>query len=203
LSLNTNRTSKRPLPHTLIACLALVLSLLLGLGACTVPGTLQPTATPPATATTAALAPLPTPTSTQAATATTRSTTTSATTQSSPAATTARATATAPPTATATAGRATPVTRGTPGTPEPFNATAEQPCRDTDFNNKPLPAKDATVATVEQAYHCLLLHYVDHKTLDHRTLLNGSWDTIKQAGQGLFSDSDMAPLALTGDADAD
>ncbi|MGN6362110.1 MAG: S41 family peptidase [Thermomicrobiales bacterium] len=206
--MNADRTTNRPLTRTLGACAALLLSLLLGLGACTIPGNLQPTATPAATATTAAFAPLPTPTATQAATAPTSATTaaaatTAVTTPATPTATTARVTATAAPTATATAGRATPVTRGTPGTPVPFNATAEQPCRDTDFNNKPLPQKDATVTTVEQAYRCLLLHYVDHKTLDNRTLLNGSWDTIKQAGQGLFSDSDMAPLALTGDVDAD
>ena len=104
---------------------------------------------------------------------------------------------------TATPGRATPGTPAAARDPEPFTPTDEEPCRATDFERKPLPEQPATVDTIDQAYHCLLLHYVDRKTFDHQVLLNGSWTTIGQAGRSLFAAEDTAPLALTGDREAD
>ena len=59
------------------------------------------------------------------------------------------------------------------------------------------------MATIEQVYRCILLHYVDRNTFDHRVLLNGSWSYLERAGQGLFAPEDTAPLALTGDREAD
>lgn len=107
------------------------------------------------------------------------------------------------PRGTATPGRATPGTPAVARDPEPFTPTDEEPCRATDFERKPLPEQPATVETIDQAYHCLLLHYVDRQTLDHQVLLNGSWTAIGQAGRSLFAAADTAPLALTGDREAD
>ncbi|MFN8514070.1 MAG: S41 family peptidase [Thermomicrobiales bacterium] len=59
----------------------------------------------------------------------------------------------------------------------------------------------STLATVEQAYRCLLLHHVSRNTtLDHKVLLNGAWDIFKEAG---LPAEDAAPLVLTGDKEKD
>jgi carboxyl-terminal processing protease len=213
-----------------LALTILCLGLLLALGACTIPGTPidEPTATVPATATTAAAAKTPTAAVTAPATVTATASATrgaSATASITPrasatptratppaanatptraAATPARGTAT-PGRGTATPGRVTATSVGGRGTPtatrEPFTPTADEPCRDADLDLPPLPESAATIATIEQAYRCLLLHYVDRKNgLDNRVLLNGAWDIFKQAG---LPAADVPPLALTGDRDAD
>src|SRR5438067_4010898 len=92
---------------------------------------------------------------------------------------------------------------GATPTHAPFAATKDEPCHETERKEAPLPEKPATAATIEQAYRCFLRHYVDHATMDHRVLLNGAWDYLAQAGQGLFTADDTAPLALTGDREAD
>jgi len=209
-----------PLPRRrtapLLASLFLTLSLLLS--ACTIPGTpieSTPTATPPAASpTTVAAASTPAPT---AQISTPRATANTTTAVATPATATTRTPtrSTATPAANATPTRGTPSSgrgtatpasgRGTPGaTPtarEPFTATKDEPCRDADLEQAPLPEKAATVATIEQAYRCLLLNYVDHKTtLDHKVLLNGAWNIFQQAG---LPTADTAPLVLTGDREAD
>jgi carboxyl-terminal processing protease len=199
----------------ILASLYLTLALLLS--ACTFPGT-PITPTPAATATIAS-----TPTTIAAANTATPAATARGTAAATPATPTGGATRTV---ATPTRGAATPAanatpTRGTPspargaatptagrGTPgattaarESFTATKDEPCRDADLEQAPLPERAATVETVEQAYRCLLLHYVDRKTtLDHQVLLNGAWDIFRQAG---LPAADTAPLALTGDKEAD
>jgi carboxyl-terminal processing protease len=195
----------------------LFLTLSILLSACTIPGTpieLTPTATPPAASpTTVAATNTPAPTTqvntprASASAAAIASPTTAAPRTPTGGAATPPANAT-PTRGTPSPGRgtATPTRgRGTPGaTPtarEPFTATKDEPCRDADLEQAPLPEKAATVATIEQAYRCLLLHYVDHKTtLDHKVLLNGAWDIFRQAG---LPAADTAPLVLTGDREAD
>lgn len=199
--------------RTVLTLLSLYLTLSILLSACTIPGTpieLTPTVAPPTAApTTVAAISTPIPT----AQVTTPTTTANATPTTIPTRTPTRSAAT--PAANATPTRGTPSPgrgtttpasgRGTPGaTPtarEPFIATNDEPCRDADLELAPLPEKAATVATVEQAYRCLLLHYVDRKTtLDHKVLLNGAWDIFRQAG---LPAADTAPLVLTGDREAD
>ncbi len=203
------------------ALTTLCLGLLLALAACTFPGTpiADPTATTAATATVAAAANTPTVVATAAASATRGASATASPTASAtarPSATPTRAgtpAANATPTrpaatptrGTATPGRgtATPVSgRGTPtATREPFTPTADEPCRDADLEQPPLPEGAATLATIEQAYRCILLNYVDRNSgLDNKVLLNGAWDIFKQAG---LPAADVPTLALTGDRDAD
>lgn len=190
------------LPRRVVLIALLAVALLVG---CTVPGRLVATPTTDATpGTPAALAtttepatPVASATPTATRTATAAGTPTS--TRAATAATTRRTATTASPTrGTPTSARATPN-----ATREPFTATRDQPCNQTDFDQKPLPEKKATVATIEQGYRCLLLNYVDKHTMDHRVLLNGSWSYLAQAGQGLFTAEDTAALALTGDREAD
>ncbi len=188
------RTAPRKRISTLISLLVV---LTIFLAACTFPGTpLTPTPLATVAATNTAAAQV-TP-STAPATPTTLPV---IATPTRTAATPTRGSAT-PTRATATPGRSTPgATPGaTPTAREPFTATNDQPCRDADLSIAPLPEKSATVATVEQAYRCILLHYVDRKTLDHKILLNGAWDIFKEAG---LPAADTAPLALTGDREAD
>lgn len=195
-----SRRNSGCLPRRVVLIALLAVALLAG---CTVPGRLVATSTPGATAGThapLASATVPaTPVGSPTATAV-RATTAVGTPTSTRA-----ATAAATRTAAASPTRGTPTTaRATPNaTREPFTATREQPCNQTDFEQKPLPEKKATVATIEQGYRCLLLHYVDKHTMDHRVLLNGSWSYLAQAGQGLFTAEDTAALALTGDREAD
>jgi serine/threonine-protein kinase len=102
-----------------------------------------------------------------------------------------------------TPGRGTPATgQATPSaTRTPFAPTAEEPCVASDFVTPPLSEGTSTVATIEQAYRCLLLHHVSRKTtLDHEVLLNGAWDIFKEAG---LPAEDAAPLVLTGEVEAD
>lgn len=210
------QSPRRRRGRTTLALTTFCLGLLLALTACTFPGTPidEPTATVPATATTVAAANTPTVSVT---TTTVASATRGASATVSP---TARATprASATPTrastpaakATPTRGTATPARgiatptagRGTPtGTREPFTPTADQPCRDADLDLPPLPESAATLATIEQAYRCILLNYVDRNNgLDNTVLLNGAWDIFKQAG---LPAADVPTLALTGDPDAD
>ena len=206
-----------------LALTTLYLSLTLLLSACTIPGTPltpTPTVTTSVATPTVAAANTPTPSPSPAATRTTATTVTRTATANAASASPTRGAATptrgaGTPGANATPTRGTPspgrgtATSGTrPGTPgatptarEPFTATTEEPCRATDLKLAPLPEKAATVATVEQAYRCLLLHYVDRKTtLDHQVLLNGAWNIFRQAG---LPAADTAPLALTGDREAD
>jgi len=100
-----------------------------------------------------------------------------------------------PPTATKAA--RTP----TPG-PNSFTATTAQPCRAARYTGI-IPEKKSTVETVGQAYHCLLIFYVDRATLDHTILLNGAWAALEPLGKGKFTAEDVAPLALSGDREAD
>ena len=203
----------------------LCLGLLLALAACTLPGTPieEPTATIAATATTTTIATVNTPTAPVAATAATSPTRGASVTTTAAPSVTPRASATptravtpaanatptraaaTPTRGTATPGRgtATPVGgRGTPtATREPFMPTADEPCRDADLEQPPLTESAATLATIEQAYRCILLKYVDRNNgLDHKVLLNGAWDIFKQAG---LPAADVPTLALTGDRDAD
>ena len=70
-----------------------------------------------------------------------------------------------------------------------------------DLDLAPLPEKAATLATIEQAYRCLLQNHVSRKTtLDHKVLLNGAWDIFKEAG---LPAQDATPLVLAGDKEAD
>lgn len=98
----------------------------------------------------------------------------------------------------------TPVARR--ATPAPgkgaFVPTADTPCRLAGYQ-RPLPEQPATVDTVEQAYRCLLLHYVDGATVDDRALLDGAWSAVAAGGKGRYLDAALAPLALTGDREAD
>ena len=212
------QSPRRRRGRTTLALTTLCLGLLLALVACTFPGTPidEPTATVPATATVVAAANTPTvpATATVVAPATrSASATASATPRASATPTRASTPAVvATPTraATATRGTATPASgRGTPtggrGTPtatrEPFTPTADEPCRDADLELPPLPESAATIATIEQAYRCILLNYVDRNNgLDNTALLNGAWEIFKQAG---LPAADVPPLALTGDRDAD
>lgn len=212
------QSPRRRRGRTTLALTTLCLGLLLALAACTFPGTPidEPTATVPATATVVAAANTPTvpATATVVAPATrSASATASATPRASATPTRASTPAVvATPTraATATRGTATPASgRGTPtggrGTPtatrEPFTPTADEPCRDADLELPPLPESAATIATIEQAYRCILLNYVDRNNgLDNTALLNGAWEIFKQAG---LPAADVPPLALTGDRDAD
>lgn len=89
----------------------------------------------------------------------------------------------------------------TPG-PNSFTATTAQPCRPARYTGV-VPEKKSTVETVGQAYHCLLMFYVDHATLDHTILLNGAWAALEPLGKGKFTAEDTAPLALSGDREAD
>jgi carboxyl-terminal processing protease len=205
------RQGWRAMPAALLTLLVIVFAL----SACTIPGNPLPTATPPPSPTVAAALPptnTPAPTATKPATAPpTRtiaptSTPTAAPTRTPTAATAARTATPARGTPSPGRGSATPATgRGTPGatpgTREPFVATADEPCRESDIEQPPLPEKPATVRTIEQAYRCLLLHHVSRKTtLDNKVLLNGAWDVFRTAG---LPAADVPPLALTGDPDAD
>lgn len=119
-----------------------------------------------------------------------------------------------PPTSTPLPPTATPTPRPSPtparaaspranATPAPFTPTTSEPCRETDLAAPPLPERAASLQTIEQAYRCFLLHYVDRKTLDHRILLNGAWSALVQAGKGVFTAQETAPLALSNDPNAD
>lgn len=197
-----------------LAGVTFCLGLLFMLAACTFPGTpLDPT--PTAAVATAVLTAKATTAPTAAAPPATMPTTASATTSTraavaantsatparaaTPAASATPARGTATPgrgTATPARGQATPV-----GTREPFTATADEPCREADLDLPPLPEQAANLDTIQQAYRCLLLHYVDRNTtLDHKVLLNGAWDVFRQAG---LPASDVPPLTLTGDRNAD
>ena len=185
-----------------------LLALLLALTACTLPGQLQPdptaTATPPPMATAMA----PPATNTPAAA---RATPTAV--QARAGAATPRPATPATPAArvapTPTTGRGSPTPRratpaaGARATPVPFTATNEEPCREADYDTAPLPERPASVRTVEHAYRCILQHYVDRKTLDHRILLNGAWEQLVAAGRGVFTAQESAPLALVDDREAD
>jgi carboxyl-terminal processing protease len=166
---------KRAVPRRALtgASLIIVLTLSALLGGCYLPG-LGPTPTIPPEAKTAA-AWKPTPTAQR---------TTTRTTTASVAPTPARAARTP-----------------TPG-PNSFTATDAQPCRQAKFTGL-IPEKKSSVATIGQVYHCLLLYYVDHATLDGRILLNGAWAALEPAGKGRFTPDDLAPLALTGDREGD
>ncbi len=198
---------------------AVVFGLALLLSACTMPGQPVDPPTPTAAAATATVAPTvaqvaaasatplasaapvtaatpiagATPTARPAATPTTGSSIGSI---ASPSRAPATPTGGTPGRGTATPGRATPSASRTP-----FVPTAEQPCVASDLDLAPLPEKMATLATIEQAYRCLLLNHVSRKTtLDHKVLLNGAWDIFKEAG---LPAQDAAPLVLTGDKEAD
>lgn len=180
----------------LVAMMGLSLAVLVLAGACTLPGDATGTST---AVITGAATGTPDAAVSPTGTATTRASTPATASPASPT----RGTSTPSPTrGTPSPGRGTP---GTPGTParEPFTATKDEPCRRTEYESDPLPERKTTTANVEQAYRCLLLHYVDSKTLDHQILLNGSWSYLMQAGQGVFTTEDSAPLALTGDREAD
>lgn len=208
------QSPRRQRGRATLALAILCLGLVLMLAACTLPGTPidEPTATAPATATMLAAANTPTIAATRAASATppTASAPPQASVTPTRAATpvanaTPTRTAVTPTRGAATPGRgtATPVSgRGTPtATREPFTPTADQPCRDADLEQPPLPESAATLATIEQAYRCILLNYVDRNSgLDNKVLLNGAWDIFKQAG---LPAADVPTLALTGDRDAD
>ncbi len=219
------QSSRRRRGRATFALTTLCLGLLLALAACTFPGTPidDPTATipvtAPATATVAAAANTPTVAAIVAASATRgTSATASPTASAAPRASATPTRAGTPaanatptrPVATPTRGNATPgrgtVTpvsgRGTPtATREPFTPTADEPCRDADLEQPPLPEGAATLATIEQAYRCILLNYVDRNSgLDNKVLLNGAWDIFKQAG---LPAADVPKLELTGDRDAD
>ncbi len=224
----SERTTRRhKARQTLPATLSLLLALLFILAACTIPGTplAAPTATNAPVSSTAVAATTVAAAATVAATPTNTAVASPTVPATSPVAvgatpTTAR-TATNPPAtppASATPARGTPTTgrgtatpgrgtatpragRGTPAPATPFTVTAEEPCRGSDLQQQPLPERPATVATVEQGYRCLLLNHVDRKSaLDHKVLLNGAWDVFRTAG---LPAADVAPLALTGDKEAD
>jgi carboxyl-terminal processing protease len=64
--------------------------------------------------------------------------------------------------------------------------------------------KPTTLATIEQAYWCLLDHYVTGKTLDDRLLLNGALSGFIQELLCKGMDQSLAmPPALSGDRQAD
>jgi carboxyl-terminal processing protease len=217
------QSPRRQRGHAILALTALCLGLLLALAACTFPGTPIDDPPPTSPASPTAVVAANTPTVPAIATAVVTATRATNTTASPTASATPRASATptraATPTAkatptraaaTATRGTATPG-RGTatpPGgratptaTREPFTPTADEPCRDADLEQPPLPESAATLATIEQAYRCILLNYVDRNSgLDNKVLLNGAWDIFKQAG---LPAADVPTLALTGDRDAD
>jgi len=83
-----------------------------------------------------------------------------------------------------------------------FVATAAQPCRQVRYTGL-IPEKKSTVETVGQVYRCLLLYYVDHATLDNSVLLRGAWAALGPLGKGRFTAEDLAPLAFSGDREAD
>ncbi|HEX5502188.1 MAG TPA: S41 family peptidase [Thermomicrobiales bacterium] len=114
------------------------------------------------------------------------------------------ATAAAPtPTTTPTAAPSPTARRATPAPGKSaFVPTADTPCR-LAGDAEPLPEQTASVDTIEQAYRCLLLHYVDGARLDDRALLTGAWSAVATAGQGHFPADALAPPALTGDREAD
>lgn len=187
--------------RTALIWVAFCLGLLLTLAACTFPG-IPNDPTPTAAVATAALTTrtIITPTATTAAATTSPPIASAIPTRTATAvtnATTTRGTTTpGRGTTTRTSGGATPT-----ATRAPFAATTDEPCREADLTLPPLPEKAANLATIEQAYRCLLLHYVDRNNgLDHQVLLNGAWDVFRQAG---LPASDVPPLTLTGDRAAD
>jgi carboxyl-terminal processing protease len=64
----------------------------------------------------------------------------------------------------------------------------------------PTPVTPTTIGTIEQACHCILDHYVDGSTLDHRVMLTGAFAAFTQelARRGL-DQADATPPVLTGD----
>lgn len=68
----------------------------------------------------------------------------------------------------------------------------------------PPPFTLTTLSTLEQAYWCLLDHYVTGKTLDDRVLLDGAFSALVQEllNKGLDQSTAMSPV-LTGDRQAD
>lgn len=109
-------------------------------------------------------------------------------------------------TATRTAVVATTLTPVAANPPTPgknsFVATVAQPCRQVRYTGL-IPEKKSTVETVGQVYRCLLLYYVDHATLDNSVLLSGAWSALTPLGKGRFTADDLAPLAFSGDREAD
>lgn len=202
-----------PRPNRFVAVFwMLLLGLTMVLSACTLPGqpvdppTPSPTIAPPTatasptTARVAQVSPTTTPTTTRTATRAPATPTTAPTT--SPTQARASATPTTGRGTPGTPGSGTPTGRGTPtGTRTPFTPTADEPCVSSDLDTPPLSEGTSTLATVEQAYRCLLLHHVSRNTtLDHKVLLNGAWDIFKEAG---LPAEDAAPLVLTGDKEKD
>ena len=114
-----------------------------------------------------------------------------------------------PPSATTTRTTTAPYRRhprAPPGRRRPGRIASRPPTRSPVARPKftgLIPEKKSSVETVGQVYHCLLLYYVDHATLDGRILLNGAWAALEPAGKGRFTPDDLAPLALTGDREAD
>jgi carboxyl-terminal processing protease len=68
----------------------------------------------------------------------------------------------------------------------------------------PPPSTPTTLSTLEQAYWCLLDHYVTGKTLDDRVLLDGAFSALVQEllNKGLDQSTAMSPV-LSGDRQAD
>jgi carboxyl-terminal processing protease len=215
-----NRTPRAtPRPNRVVSALwAMLLSLTIVLSACTLPGqpvdpptptptTAPPTATTSPTARVAQASASGSPTQATAASPAVTNTRPAATPTTSPtaargSASPTRATPTSGTPGRATPGGGTPTGQGTPSaTRTPFTPTAEEPCVVSDFEVPPLSEGTAAVATIEQAYRCLLLNHVSRNTtLDHKVLLNGAWDIFKEAG---LPAADAAPLVLTGDREAD
>jgi carboxyl-terminal processing protease len=108
-----------------------------------------------------------------------------------------RPTPTPSPAPTATPLRPTP----TPGK-NAFVPTADQPCREVTFRGV-IPEQKTTVDTIGQVYHCFLLYYVDHATLDDQVLLNGAWAGVAAAGKEKVALEDLATPTLTGDREGD
>jgi len=200
------QSPRRQRGRATLALTILCLGLVLLLAACTLPGT--PIDEPTATVRVADATPTrATATRGASATASAQAQASATPTRTAIPATNATPTraAATPTRGTATPGRGTPTPvsgRGTPtATREPFTPTADEPCRDADLEQPPLPEGAATLATIEQAYRCILLNYVDRNSgLDNKVLLNGAWDIFKQAG---LPAADVPTLALTGNRDAD
>ncbi|MGN6758842.1 MAG: S41 family peptidase [Thermomicrobiales bacterium] len=108
-----------------------------------------------------------------------------------------RPTPTPSPVPTATPVRPTP----TPGK-NAFVPTADQPCREVTYRGI-VPEQKTTVDTIGQVYHCFLLHYVDHATLDDQVMLNGAWAGVAAGGQDKLAPADLTPPTLTGDREGD
>jgi len=72
------------------------------------------------------------------------------------------------------------------------------------LNGPPPPATPTTVATLRQAYFCILDNWADGKTLDNRVLITGTFAGLTQEleRRGLDQAAAMPP-ALTGNHDGD